>query len=1007
MNIPLTVSGLQLWVDASDPNTYTLSGSKITQLNDKSGLSNNTTGYYGTQPTFQTNIINNLPVFNMAFGGFVGNFSSTNTGTTLSLFMIVSFTTFVNFGRVIALGDNTITNDSATVSKMNITSRTDSLPSLNRNSSSLVYNSTLTLNTPYLLTGYFDGTNRYLGVNGIYVSNGSTGNFNINKYAIGMNSNINTEFGNYKYGEVLVFNNALSTSDRQLIEGYLAWKWGLNASLPTNHPYYNYADWLVCTPTSNKFSSSYIQGFTDISGSVIVRNKNLIITNGDLSYLSSTTTNVLPTYQNGNVIAYDISCNNNILVNGNANINSLNVTNSLTSNTFTSTATTVYINGNMVVRNDVSFNVNNMIINNMTVGILKPSSNGIATSCGAGYNIANTALSNTSSNLQNNVIIGGNVAPFISDINYSTLIGSNILYNNTSIINNVTAIGAFSAANPGDKTNSTYIGAFAGSTITNPLTIYNQTNNTFIGGNTFAGNDADGQTSIGFGCTKNVASPNIMYVGTTAETVYLPNNLNIGPIPGNLGSLNVDGSGLFLGTGTVNVNDLSLNLNGATYNPFNFSVSTLINQIQTNNSTFIINANYVGNWIVGDYFGMMGGVKSDASSVIYMPTCYIIGARANSSNTVSGTNIYLSVLNNGIDAGDSTNQITFNTTDSSLNTFAGSTTGFGLQFNAADQLSVRYSTVSGGSIISSGGGTQQINVTLYCGYSVPVIPVLPMVILNTLTTTGYNSCRGAYGSRLLNGNYLGPVMYLRASTGQLNDFYSDQSGNLFNSSGTSLVNWLTSLGAITTYAFINKLYDQSVTYSNDGIQTTPSLQPIYDIVNKIINFGYNGDSGGINSPNSSNLCSFILPNGTVPFGNSSYTVTMKHRYTNNPTNGGWLGSGERSNNQSNNFRFYSNTAYNNYWWGNDFINGSWAVNNVVTFKYDNATTVTTLYQNSSSISTLSRSTPRSSQPTNNTIGSSIGVTSFEYLRGELYYLYIFSLPLSDSDRTIIENTTFT
>jgi hypothetical protein len=37
--------------------------------------------------------------------------------------------------------------------------------------------------------------------------------------------------------EVLVFNSALTTSDRQKIEGYLAWKYGLQGNLPAGHPY--------------------------------------------------------------------------------------------------------------------------------------------------------------------------------------------------------------------------------------------------------------------------------------------------------------------------------------------------------------------------------------------------------------------------------------------------------------------------------------------------------------------------------------------------------------------------------------------------------------------------------------------------------------------------------------------------------------------------------------------------------------------------------------------------
>jgi hypothetical protein len=45
--------------------------------------------------------------------------------------------------------------------------------------------------------------------------------------------------GNIKAGisEIVMYNVDLSTSQRQNVEGYLAWKWGLVASLPANHPF--------------------------------------------------------------------------------------------------------------------------------------------------------------------------------------------------------------------------------------------------------------------------------------------------------------------------------------------------------------------------------------------------------------------------------------------------------------------------------------------------------------------------------------------------------------------------------------------------------------------------------------------------------------------------------------------------------------------------------------------------------------------------------------------------
>jgi hypothetical protein len=41
--------------------------------------------------------------------------------------------------------------------------------------------------------------------------------------------------------EILVFNSVVSTDNQQLVEGYLAWKWGLEANLPSGHPYENAA----------------------------------------------------------------------------------------------------------------------------------------------------------------------------------------------------------------------------------------------------------------------------------------------------------------------------------------------------------------------------------------------------------------------------------------------------------------------------------------------------------------------------------------------------------------------------------------------------------------------------------------------------------------------------------------------------------------------------------------------------------------------------------------------
>ena len=39
--------------------------------------------------------------------------------------------------------------------------------------------------------------------------------------------------------EIIIYNRSITTTERQKVEGYLAYKWGLRSSLPTNHPYKN------------------------------------------------------------------------------------------------------------------------------------------------------------------------------------------------------------------------------------------------------------------------------------------------------------------------------------------------------------------------------------------------------------------------------------------------------------------------------------------------------------------------------------------------------------------------------------------------------------------------------------------------------------------------------------------------------------------------------------------------------------------------------------------------
>ena len=66
--------------------------------------------------------------------------------------------------------------------------------------------------------------------------------------------------------EVLVYDSTLSESDRQKVEGYLAHKWGLASTLPSNHPYLSSAPSTNSPPTGGV---SIVHQPVNPSGSII------------------------------------------------------------------------------------------------------------------------------------------------------------------------------------------------------------------------------------------------------------------------------------------------------------------------------------------------------------------------------------------------------------------------------------------------------------------------------------------------------------------------------------------------------------------------------------------------------------------------------------------------------------------------------------------------------------------------------------------------------------------
>ena len=231
---PKTISGLQLWLDGADSSSMTFSGSNVTVWNDKSGNGNNGTAT-GT-PTLSQNKLNDKSMISLDGSSyFLGSMSDTNTTLTAFFIGITHVSQSVN-ARVVSLGTTSANDYSSSSRCVAIYHPASSVGTYRNPSQSLA---SITLDQPYIACSLYDGTNGYTFLNGSASGSSfaSTGSFNISAYGVGnyVNAPTNNEAFTGFMGEILVYNTALTASQRRKVEGYLSWKWGVQSILPTTH----------------------------------------------------------------------------------------------------------------------------------------------------------------------------------------------------------------------------------------------------------------------------------------------------------------------------------------------------------------------------------------------------------------------------------------------------------------------------------------------------------------------------------------------------------------------------------------------------------------------------------------------------------------------------------------------------------------------------------------------------------------------------------------------------
>jgi len=242
--LPTSIAGLQMWMDAADSSTdsMTLSGSTVTVWKDKSGLANNTTGRSGTS-TLTSNAINGKSAISMAGGYFTGPFATANTGTQLHAFAVMTIDSSSGvWPRPFSLGRPGVDDYSSSSTTFAIIRYSASQAVAIGRAGQYLNVGFPAYSTPFLVQSSHNGATEFMGINGTLtpssLNTGQTGNFNITSYGLGVNTNTGDYFvWNGYYAELLYFNVQLSEANRQKIEGYLAWKWGLQALLPGGHPH--------------------------------------------------------------------------------------------------------------------------------------------------------------------------------------------------------------------------------------------------------------------------------------------------------------------------------------------------------------------------------------------------------------------------------------------------------------------------------------------------------------------------------------------------------------------------------------------------------------------------------------------------------------------------------------------------------------------------------------------------------------------------------------------------
>jgi hypothetical protein len=220
--------GASLWLDAADPTTVDLVADTARVERWRGKIGNNrdaTQGNTNNQPIYQNSAIE--------FDGVSKFFtvSSFTDSRIVSAFVVASVKSF-HVGNFLANG-----SDSGSGGGLFLRLQSSSFLFTGQNFSPTTLSSPPDLNRTYIIGGIERETTRNIYLNGVTPNTITTVPVARATTTPRIGSDAFSQHLNGSISEIILIDAAISDSDRQIIEGYLAHKWGLVADLPANHPY--------------------------------------------------------------------------------------------------------------------------------------------------------------------------------------------------------------------------------------------------------------------------------------------------------------------------------------------------------------------------------------------------------------------------------------------------------------------------------------------------------------------------------------------------------------------------------------------------------------------------------------------------------------------------------------------------------------------------------------------------------------------------------------------------